>query len=276
MSMIKHLRRHHHLPRPNQMRALRLNPTTRGTVSCFVGRGLLTRFTSSHGSKKVTAQPNTAGDADKVDKAKKAKKKKEQKLEDLEDTGRRECISVARYIPRGLDTFSGLTDIIKVCVLLEQEEKPKPNEDENVKASRKQYLGRLHVPIIFATYMHSESIDSDERTKDRYQRTFNHLMVHTPYLKSLLHANGKPSAKGHSLVKEMKTVIMHIRSKDGCHLHKLVGTYAAPDPNNQVVQPPVSADTKAGHSQMGFAHPELGALLCPVKYLQEFKADPHA
>ncbi|KAF8546265.1 hypothetical protein OG21DRAFT_1527948 [Imleria badia] len=194
------------------------------------------------------------------------RKKKEQKLEDLEDTGRRECISVACYIPCGLDTFGDLTDIIKACVLLEQEEKPKPNEDENVKASRKQYLGRLHVPIIFAAYMRSESIDSDKRTKDHYQRTFNHLMVHAPYLESLLRTNGKPSAKGDSLVKEvgasssyylwntwfshmqMKTVIMHIRSEDGCRLRKLVGTYAALDPDNQVVQPPVSADTKAGRS----------------------------
>ena len=74
----------------------------------------------------------------------------------------------------------------------------------------------------------------------------------------------------------MKALVTHIRSEDGCHLRKVVGTYAAPSPDKQVVQPPVLADTKAGRSRLGFAHPELGALLCPVKYLQEYKVDPRA
>jgi hypothetical protein len=74
----------------------------------------------------------------------------------------------------------------------------------------------------------------------------------------------------------MKALVTHIRSEDGCRLRKVVGTYAALSPDKQVIQPPVSADTKAGRSRLGFAHAELGALLCPVKYLQEYKADPHA
>jgi hypothetical protein len=74
----------------------------------------------------------------------------------------------------------------------------------------------------------------------------------------------------------MKALVTHICSEDGCRLCKVVGTYAAPSPDKQVIQPPVSADMKAGRSQLGFAHAELGALLCPVKYLQEYKADPRA
>lgn len=72
----------------------------------------------------------------------------------------------------------------------------------------------------------------------------------------------------------MKALVTHIRSEDSCHLHKVVGTYAALSPDKQVVQPPVLANTKAGRSQLDFAHLELGALLCPIKYLQEYKVDP--
>jgi hypothetical protein len=72
----------------------------------------------------------------------------------------------------------------------------------------------------------------------------------------------------------MKVLVTHIRSEDGCRLCKVVGTYTAPSPYKQVIQPLVSADTKAGRSRLGFAHAELRALLCPVKYLQEYKADP--
>ncbi|KAH0836610.1 hypothetical protein J3R83DRAFT_8317, partial [Lanmaoa asiatica] len=132
------------------------------------------------------------------------------------------------------------------------------------------------------------------RTKHRYQRTFNHMISHVPYLQCLVHPGGMKAAELNSLVKEvraltsyssqnawqfthtqMKALITHIRSEDGCCLCKVVGTYAASYPDKQVVQPPVSADTKTGHSRMGFAHSELGALLCPVKYLQEYKTDPH-
>ena len=74
----------------------------------------------------------------------------------------------------------------------------------------------------------------------------------------------------------MQAEITHIRTEDGSRLRKVVGSYAAPHPNKQVVQPPVSGETKAGRAHMGFNHPQLGQMLCPVKYLQDYIKDSRA
>lgn len=71
----------------------------------------------------------------------------------------------------------------------------------------------------------------------------------------------------------MQAEVMHIRAEDGSRLRKVVGTYAAPHPDKQVVQPPVSVETKGGRARMGFNHPQLGRMLCPVKYLKDYIED---
>lgn len=91
-----------------------------------------------------------------------------------------------------------------MCLLLEQKEMSRANEDENMRASRKQFLGKMHVPTLFTAYMHTKSLESDDRTKDRYQRTFNHIQSHAPYLQSLVCPGGKKAAELNSLVKEVR------------------------------------------------------------------------
>ncbi|KAG1813489.1 uncharacterized protein BJ212DRAFT_1275323 [Suillus subaureus] len=52
-----------------------------------------------------------------------------------------------------------------------------------------------------------------------------------------------------------------------------MGLYAAPFPDKQVVQPVITEDSKSC-SRMGFNHPELVKMLCPVKYLVDYLEDP--
>ena len=52
--------------------------------------------------------------------------------------------------------------------------------------------------------MHTKSLNSDDRTKDRYQRAFNHIQSHAPYLQSLVCPGGKKVAELNSLVKEVR------------------------------------------------------------------------
>ena len=71
----------------------------------------------------------------------------------------------------------------------------------------------------------------------------------------------------------MQAEVVHIRAEDGSRLRKVAGCYAAPNPDKQVIQPPVSAETKAGRAHMGFNHTQLGRMLCPVKYLKDYIED---
>ncbi|KAG1739627.1 hypothetical protein EDD22DRAFT_737809, partial [Suillus occidentalis] len=63
------------------------------------------------------------------------------------------------------------------------------------------------------------------------------------------------------------------RSEDASRLKCRMGSYAAPLPDKQVVQPVIAEDSKSC-SRMGFNHPELAKMLCPVKYLADYIKDP--
>jgi hypothetical protein len=71
----------------------------------------------------------------------------------------------------------------------------------------------------------------------------------------------------------MQSMINHTRSEDASHLKSRMDLYAAPFPDKQVVQPVITEDSKS-HSRMGFNHPELAKMLCPVKYLVDYLKDP--
>ncbi|KAG2335566.1 hypothetical protein BDR05DRAFT_894624 [Suillus weaverae] len=53
-----------------------------------------------------------------------------------------------------------------------------------------------------------------------------------------------------------------------------MGSYAAPNPDKQLICPPITDDSK-NRAQMGFNHIQLGKMLCPAKYLVEYIKDPH-
>jgi len=61
-------------------------------------------------------------------------------------------------------------------------------------------------------------------------------------------------------------------SDDASQLKKVVGTYAVPFPDEKALSPPLESNDSRG--QMGFNHPELTCLLCPIKHLSSLLADP--
>jgi len=71
----------------------------------------------------------------------------------------------------------------------------------------------------------------------------------------------------------MQAEAMHIHTEDGSHLYNVMGTYAVPHPDKQVVQPPISVETKGECAHIGFNHPQLRSMLCPVKYLKNYIED---
>ncbi|KAI9569125.1 hypothetical protein HD554DRAFT_2038314 [Boletus coccyginus] len=106
--------------------------------------------------------------------------------------------------------FCDLNEVIKVYLLLKQEETFRANEDKNIRVSCKQYLAKIHVLILFIAICVLNQINSNDKMKDRYQRTFNHLVLHAPYLQSLVHQGGKKAADLNSLVKEDYKADLHI------------------------------------------------------------------
>jgi len=70
-------------------------------------------------------------------------------------------------------------------------------------------------------------------------------------------------------------MINHIRSEDASRLKSRMSSYAAPHPDKNVVHPPISDDSKS-RARMGFNHPQLAAMLSPVKYLVDYIKDPDA
>ncbi|KAG2747049.1 hypothetical protein P692DRAFT_20736700 [Suillus brevipes Sb2] len=171
-------------------------------------------------------------------------------------TPREQCIHVARWIPRGLDMFCDLKQVIQVCLLLEQEEAVEDGDptDEQAKIARTNILKNI-----------------DDQTRVRYMRTFEYVTDHAPYLGSLIGKKKKRDELAH-IIGEMQNMINHTRSEDASRLKSRMGTYAAPVPDKALVNPPIGEDSKS-RSKMGFNHPQLGPMLCPAKFLGEFNKD---
>jgi hypothetical protein len=72
----------------------------------------------------------------------------------------------------------------------------------------------------------------------------------------------------------MQVIIGQVRSEDASHLKPVIGQYAMPEPDIKSLEPPIFADTQRSRAKMGINHPQLAAMLCPVKYLGEYKKDP--
>ena len=70
----------------------------------------------------------------------------------------------------------------------------------------------------------------------------------------------------------MQGIINRTRSDDASHLRSFIGSYAAPHPEKKVIDPPIQP--RASKDRLGFNHPELARLLCPIRHLQEMINDP--
>ncbi|KAG1889701.1 uncharacterized protein F5891DRAFT_916712, partial [Suillus fuscotomentosus] len=155
------------------------------------------------------------------------------------------------------DMFCNLKQVIQVCLLLDQEEAAEDGDEmkeEQIRAARKKILA-----------------DCDENTCARYKWTFEYVTEHAPYLGTLI-GQRKKREELMQLIGEMQNMINHTRSEDASRLKSCMGSYAAPNPNKDVVHPPINDNSKS-HAQMGFNHVQLGKMLCPAKYLTDYIKD---
>ncbi|KAG2363842.1 hypothetical protein BDR07DRAFT_1223041, partial [Suillus spraguei] len=65
-------------------------------------------------------------------------------------------------------------------------------------------------------------------------------------------------------------------SEDASHLKPVIGQYAAYDPDDKDLDPPIRANNQRSRAKMGINHPQLARMLCPVKHLGEYLKDPIA
>ncbi|KAG1792680.1 uncharacterized protein HD556DRAFT_1198927, partial [Suillus plorans] len=163
----------------------------------------------------------------------------------------------ACWIPRAIDMFCSLTDTFRIAMLMEEEEASKVSghsEDEDVKAQRDQVLGK----------------DAQER----HMRNYSKILLGAPYLRKLAHGNVKQQTELHAILTEKMQVIMgQARSDDTSHLKNCVAQYAAPDPSDKGLEPPIYADNKS-RALLGVNHPQLAAMLCPIKHAKAYHEDP--
>ncbi|KAG2737697.1 hypothetical protein P692DRAFT_20669020, partial [Suillus brevipes Sb2] len=154
------------------------------------------------------------------------------------------------------DMFCDLKQTIQVSLLLEEEAAEAEDGDEMEEAARRKILDAY-----------------DTLTRARYMRTFAYINEHAPYLGTLFGRRKKRDELA-QLISEMQTMINHTRSEDASRLKARMGSYAAPHPDKQLVFPPVAADDSKSRAKMGFNHTQLGKMLCPAKYLDDYSKDP--
>ncbi|KAG0692833.1 hypothetical protein DFH29DRAFT_817054 [Suillus ampliporus] len=72
----------------------------------------------------------------------------------------------------------------------------------------------------------------------------------------------------------MQEIIGQIRSEDASHLKPFIGNYAVAQPGVKGLEPPIFSENKKSHARMGVHHPQLVGMLCPVKQVNTYHADP--
>ncbi|KAF9232302.1 hypothetical protein BU15DRAFT_55157, partial [Melanogaster broomeanus] len=163
----------------------------------------------------------------------------------------------ARWIPRAFDMYCNLDEVIKICLLVEDEASDTDDEnaeDEKARAAHRKVLQKVGPEAI-----------------KRHQRVFEYLKEYAPYLVGLLQKKSERE-KFNSLLNDMQQAISRTRSDDASHLKPVIGSYAAPQPDKKVIDPPINP--KASKDRLGFNHPELTKLLCPVRQLRTLLEDP--
>ncbi|KAG2033985.1 hypothetical protein BDR03DRAFT_837036, partial [Suillus americanus] len=70
--------------------------------------------------------------------------------------------------------------------------------------------------------------------------------------------------------------IRQVCSEDASHLKPVIGQYAAYDPDDKDLDPPICANNQWSRTKMGINHPQLTRMFCPVKHLGEYLKDPIA
>ncbi|KAG1741389.1 hypothetical protein EDD22DRAFT_959028 [Suillus occidentalis] len=107
------------------------------------------------------------------------------------------------------------------------------------------------------------AIDMKKEVQERSKRTYNWILMSTPYLHTLI--------KGHILSED---IIGQICSEDASKLKPYIGHYVAFDAENEPLKPAIYSDNQKLHAKMGVNHPQLATMLCPIKHLAAFHKDP--
>ncbi|KAG2032283.1 hypothetical protein BDR03DRAFT_1015404 [Suillus americanus] len=109
-----------------------------------------------------------------------------------------------------------------------------------------------------ATQVYANIIFSDELTCAWYKRTFKYITENAPHIGTLI-GRRKKCEELMQLIGEMQNMINHTRSEDASCLKYRMGSYAAPDPDKDLVHPPITDNSKS-RAQMGFNHVQLGKM----------------
>lgn len=126
--------------------------------------------------------------------------------------------------------------------------------------------------------------------QERHMRNYSKILLGAPYLRKLAHGNVKQQTELHAILtevslwwctlgdltskpKKMQVIMGQARSDDASHLKNCVAQYAAPDPSDKGLEPPIYADNKS-RALLGVNHPQLAAMLCPIKHAKAYHEDP--
>ncbi|KAG1729308.1 uncharacterized protein EDB91DRAFT_1060011 [Suillus paluster] len=71
----------------------------------------------------------------------------------------------------------------------------------------------------------------------------------------------------------MQDTIKQIHSEDTSKLKPYIGHYVAVEPDMKELEPSIFSNDKKSHARMGINHPQLTAMLCPIKHLTSYNED---
>ncbi|KAG1724019.1 hypothetical protein EDB19DRAFT_2028955 [Suillus lakei] len=193
-------------------------------------------------------------------KAKKSKISKEGYESDLDQVPE-EFLAAARAMARCVDLFCNVEKLLRVGLLLQQEQAAENGELEESEAERESRKKRL------------ASLSTN--TLDRYKRNYQQLLQLAPGLQSLITSNDRAKSKELTqATQKMTAVISGTRSDDATRLKVQIGHYAAPEPLKEGLKPTIYNSGSLSRAHMGINHPVLASFLCPISALADFNRDP--
>ncbi|KIJ57755.1 hypothetical protein HYDPIDRAFT_44790 [Hydnomerulius pinastri MD-312] len=149
--------------------------------------------------------------------------------------------AAARAITRCVDMFCNVEKVIQVVMYIGQEEASRSGEleeDEVDRTRRKKFLNEL-----------------SSQTTERYKRGYDMLLHLAPSLKELI-GNASKKQELKKVTQAMNSVIKLTRSDDCSRLRDKIGHYAAPNPAEAALSPPIYIGGTS-RSHMGLNHPVL-------------------
>ncbi|KAG2118202.1 uncharacterized protein F5147DRAFT_768334 [Suillus discolor] len=156
-----------------------------------------------------------------------------------------EYLAAARAMARCIDLFCNVEKLLRVGLLLQQEQAAENGELEESEAERESCQKRL------------ASLSTN--TLDRYKRNYQQLLQLAPGLQSLI--TDRTKSKELTQIARKMTAVQ-------------IGHYAAPEPLKEGLKPTIYNGGSLSRAHMGINHPVLASFLCPISALADFNRDP--